>query len=145
MQENYLISITGRQLVDGEQGEINLTTYGSYALKGQKRYIVYKEYPEDNAPPITSVLKIDPEKVTLSHTGDATRLILEKGQRHLCQYDTGVGSLMVGVFTKELESSLGEKGGELKINYTLDINSVLSSMNEIFVTVKEANGTCQKS
>ena len=29
MLENYLISIIGRQEIDGEQGEISLTTYGS--------------------------------------------------------------------------------------------------------------------
>ena len=143
MIENYLISITGRQEIDGEQGEINLTTYGSYILKGQKKYIVYKEYPEDNQAPVTAVLKVDQTQVTLTHTGDSTRLILEKGQRHLCQYDTGVGSLLVGIFTQDMESSLAEKGGELKIHYTMDINSVLSSKNEIFVTVKEANQPCQ--
>ena len=143
MLENYLISITGRQEIDGEQGEINLTTYGSYTLKGHKKFIVYKEYPEDNAPPITAVLKVDKDLVTLMHTSDTTRLILEKGQRHLCQYDTGVGSLMVGIFTQELESSLPEPGGELKLHYTMDINSVLSSKNEISVTVKEAKQPCQ--
>ena len=104
---------------------------------------MYKEYPDDNTPPITAVLKVDENKVTLMHTGDSTRLILEKGQRHLCQYDTVAGALMVGIFTQDLESSLSEKGGDLKIHYTMDINSVLSSKNEISVTVKEAKQPCQ--
>ena len=78
-------------------------------------------------------------RVTLIRGGmDGTRLILEKGKRHLCQYDTGYGSLVVGVFTSTLRSSLGEKGGRVDINYTLDINSDLSSINEISITVKEA-------
>ena len=37
MQENYLISIVGKQYVDGERGEIQLTTLGSYVTKGKNR------------------------------------------------------------------------------------------------------------
>ena len=33
MQENYLISITGRQKLDNETGEIEVTTLGSYVKK----------------------------------------------------------------------------------------------------------------
>ena len=48
MQENYLISIVGKQYVDGEKGEIQMTTLGSYVTKGKNRFIMYKEYDEDN-------------------------------------------------------------------------------------------------
>lgn len=140
MLENYLISIVGKQTFDGDSGEINLTTFGSYKEKDGKQYIAYKEYGENGKDPVTSVLKIEKNKVEMIHTGDSTRLILEKGQRHSCQYDTGFGSLMVGVFTSNISSTLGKNGGNLKINYTLDINSSLSSKNEISITVKEAKG-----
>ena len=42
----------------------------------------------------------------------------------------------VGVFTSDLTSSLGERGGRVDIKYTLDIDSNLSSSNEITVEVK---------
>lgn len=140
MQENYRISILGRQKVDGEVGEIELTTFGSYVKKGKSRYIVYKEYEEGLASqPRTSVLKIDgQDRVTLMRGTEGTRLILENGKRHLCQYNTGYGSMMVGIFTKRLNAALDDDGGKLEISYTLDINSTLSSINEITVTVKEA-------
>ena len=78
-------------------------------------------------------------RVTLIRGGiQGTRLILEKGKRHLCQYDTGYGTFMVGVFTSSIRCRLGEKGGSIDVNYTLDINSDLSSINEISITVKEA-------
>ena len=48
MQENYLISILGRQQVDGETGEVQVTTLGSYVKKGKNRYITYKEYDSDS-------------------------------------------------------------------------------------------------
>ncbi|HAH78059.1 MAG TPA: DUF1934 domain-containing protein [Ruminococcaceae bacterium] len=141
MHENYLISIRGRQKVDDEVGEVELTTLGSYLRRGKSRYIVYAEYPSENSSEKrTSILKIDgSSRLTLIRRDrDGTRLILENGKRHLCQYDTGYGSLMVGVFTSRLNSSLTDAGGKLEVSYTLDINANLSSLNELSITVKEA-------
>lgn len=137
LKDDYDISITGRQEYDSDSGEISLSTTGSYTQRGGARFIAYKEYDEDN-PKVsyTSVLKIEPGKVTMMRSGSDTRLILEKGRRHLCLYDTGFGSLTVGVFTHELTSSLGNKGGSLNVKYTLDIDSTLSSSNQILVEVK---------
>jgi uncharacterized beta-barrel protein YwiB (DUF1934 family) len=73
--------------------------------------------------------------------GDNTRLILENGKRHLCQYDTGYGNMMIGIFTSRLDSELGDAGGSLQVSYTLDINSNLSSLNELSITVKEAKNS----
>lgn len=142
MLENYLISIKGRQKIDDETGEIDVTTLGSYVRKGNSRYIVYKEYNSKNhSKSQTSVLRVDGNsKVTLIRGGtESTRLILESGKRHLCQYDTGYGRLMVGIFTSNVKSELSDLGGNLEIKYALDINSNLSSLNELFITVKEAN------
>lgn len=141
MLENYLISIVGKQRTDEETGEVALTTLGSYITKGNSHFIVYKEYDtERNNAATTSVLRVDgADTVTLMRGGAGhTRLILEKGKRHQCQYETGYGNLMVGIFTSNVHSRLHDRGGELEINYTLDINSDLSSTNEIFITVKEA-------
>ncbi|MGI6254513.1 MAG: DUF1934 domain-containing protein [Acutalibacter sp.] len=139
LKEDYDINIIGRQDYTGfdEVGEISLNTTGSYTSKGGTRFIAYKEYDAEN-PKVscTSVLKVEPDKVTMMRSGTATRLILEKGRRHLCLYDTGYGMLTVGVFTSQLDSSLGEKGGRVDIKYTLDIDSNLSSSNEITVEVK---------
>ena len=148
MQENYLISIKGSQNVDGETGEVELTTLGSYMKRGGSRYIVYKEYASDSVPaPRTSILKIDGNSrlTLLRKGGDNTRLILESGKRHLCQYDTGYGNLMIGIFTNRFDAELGDAGGSLNVSYTLDINSALSSTNELSITVKEAKNNDVKN
>ena len=148
MQENYLISIKGSQNVEGEVGEIELTTFGSYVKRGASRYIVYKEYASDEVPSErTSVLKIDGSQclTLMRRGGDNTRLILESGKRHLCQYDTGYGNLMIGIFTSRLDTDLNDAGGSLNVTYTLDINSALSSTNELSITVKEAKNNDVKS
>lgn len=140
MRQDYIITIVGCQRVESEENEMQLTTVGSYVNKDGNRYIIYSEYEEDN-PSIktTSVLKVEGDKrVTLIRNGeDRTRLILEKGKRHQCFYNTGVGSMMVGVFTKKIDTNLSDDGGQLEINYSLDINSGLTSLNQIFIDIKK--------
>lgn len=137
LNEDYDISITGRQLVDGENGEINLFTTGAYTKRGNVRFISYMEYEEEEPHKShTSVLRVEADKVTLTRGGAETRLILEKDKRHLCLYDTGFGSMTLGVFTSAIDSTLQDGGGELKVKYTLDIDSNFSSSNEINVLVK---------
>lgn len=137
LNEDYAISITGKQIYESEVGEIKLDTVGSYSKSNGTALITYKEYDEDD-PKLThtSVLKIEKDRVTMTRNGTETQLVLEKGKRHLCLYDTGFGTLSVGVFTSELKSTLNSTGGAVNIKYTLDIDSNLSSRNEINVEVK---------
>lgn len=141
LKDNYDIRIRGRQIYGGEEhnetGEITLSTTGSYTERGGATFIAYKEYDEED-PKIahTAVLKVEPGRVTMSRTGSSTKLILEKGKRHLCFYDTGFGALSVGIFTSEMDSSLTRRGGRLNVKYTLDIDSALTSSNEIEVEIK---------
>lgn len=137
LREDYTISIKGIQSQDGESGEINLDTMGSYTRRGDTRFIAYKEYDADNPTQShTAVLKVEPGRVTVSHGGSGSKLILEKGRRHLCMYDTGFGALTLGIFTSFLEDNLEDSGGSLQVKYTLDIDSNLSSSNEIQVEVR---------
>ncbi len=140
MDENYLISITNKQCVEGEIEEISLTTTGSYTERNGKRYIVYREYDENCQVEQTSTLKISDNMVSLlRHNNDFyhTNLILENGKRHLCQYGTPYGEVTMGVFTTKMVGSLNDQGGDLTVEYLLDVNSSLSSVNCITISVKE--------
>lgn len=139
LQENYEITIVGRQTVDSQNDEVRVDTLGDYNERNGNLYISYDEY--ENDAPYTShrkILKIEPTGVvTMFSPGTQTRLILEKGKRHKCMYDTGAGILSLGVFTQTLRHDLTPAGGELRIQYTLDIDAHLSSRNEILVKLKK--------
>ena len=109
MKSNYLISIIGSQIIDSEESQISMSTLGSYYKKGNNRYIFYKEHDSNiSKKPITSVLKVEGNnKATLIKYGkQQSRLILEENCRHICNYDTGLGALMIGVFTNKINSNL---------------------------------------
>lgn len=140
LNENYDILIVGKQSYENDSGEVSLNTTGSYTKRGNARFISYKEYDEDEPHKSqTAIMKIEKDKVTLMRAHSSTRLILEKGKRHLCLYDTGFGAMTLGVFTSSLSSSLDDCGGMVDVKYTLDIDSNLSSHNEIKVEVKPHN------
>ena len=136
MREDYTVNIIGRQVYENDSGEVTVSTTGTYKRRGDVRFIAYKEYDdEDPRLSYTSVLKVEENKVTMSRSGSTTRLILERGQRHLCLYDTGFGSRTVGVYTSVINQELGEDGGYIEIKYTLDVDSNLSSQNHLRVEV----------
>ncbi len=139
MQENYEITIIGRQTIEHETGEIKVDTLGDYNERNGIKYISYTEY-DDGVPCVghRKILKIEPTgTVTMMSPGTPTRLILERGRRHKCMYDTGAGLLSLGIFTQTLKHDLSPEGGELHIRYTLDLDAHLSSENEILVRLKK--------
>ena len=142
-KEDFIISIVGEQKYEDERDNstINLDTLGTYFRRGKSWYISYREYDEDN-PNVSHVSSVRVEdlennRVTMTKAG-GTKLILEKDKRHSCAYNTLYGALILGVYTSDIESTLDENGGELKIRYTLDINSSLTSENSIQIKVKKA-------
>ncbi len=140
-KENYLISIIGTQKFDDDQGEVKVNTLGSYLTKDGKRYISYKEYDEYNPKKFqTATLEIDGQnRLTMMKSGSQTKLILEKGKRHNCVYDTEYGTMNLGVFTSILKNDLTDTGGKLEVNYTLDIDSSLASKNSLLIEVCKDN------
>ena len=145
MKDSYFVSIDGKQYFDADDSLISVETTGKYIKRGKFDYIIYKEYnSEDPKKYSRAIIKIDGEKsVTLIKNGEnRTKLILEKGRRHYCFYSTEIGCLMVGVFTDAITSHFSDDGGKLTINYSLDINSTLASINEITVKIRRIDLKC---
>ena len=110
MEENYLITIKGTMEQRGDTDTVELMTRGSLVHKDGAYYIVYKE--------------------------TETQLIIEKGTRHLCHYETGYGSVSLGVAADLIEQRLDENGGSLKFSYTLDSGAEnFISRNLVDITV----------
>lgn len=137
----YIITIIGKQQIDDDSDQVEVITEGNYIQKKDHCYIGYKEYDSDD-PNIyyNNLIKVDGNTVTISRNGPlSSRLILERGSRHLCLYQTPAGNMMIGVYTKTFNNNLNENGGTLEVSYTLDFNSDLVSENSFFITIEEKN------
>ena len=141
MKEDYLITIHGTMEQDGESDSVKLMTRGSFVKRNGSFFISYKETEATGyAGCVTTVKVEDSHKVSMLRFGPAaSQLIIEKGVRHLCHYDTGEGALTLGVAADAISNRLTDEGGEVEFSYTLDAdqNSILSK-NLVKITVRRA-------
>ena len=126
-----------------EQGDLS---EGSFVLKGGSYYVTYRETETTGYEGCTTTLKIaaDGSRVAMLRFGKGggagTQLLIEKGRRNLCHYETGFGSMTLGVTADEIDCQLTEKGGTARFAYLLDADSAeLVSRNRLEVTVTHVN------
>lgn len=144
-KKDYLIKITGKQTVDGEQDVIELETTGHYEEKDGVRYIYYTEYveEEDGDSERDTVVKIEGDSlVSIIRTGDyQSQLMLELDSQHQCLYQTPFGDLMINVFTNVVDFDLTSDGGYVNVEYSLNFNTDFGSENEFSIELKRLSAT----
>lgn len=143
LKEDYIIRIKSRIEQDGEPQTIELMTRGSFVLRNGSFYITYKETETTGYEGCVTTLKLaaDGSRVAMMRFGQAsTQLLIEKARRNLCHYETGYGSMTLGVTADEIECGLTEKGGTARFSYLLDADSAeLVSRNALEITVSHVN------
>ena len=139
MREDYLITIKGTMEQDGKSDTVELMTRGSLVHKDGAYYIIYKETEATGYAGCTTTVKVaeDARKVSMLRFGKVpSQLIIEKGTRHLCHYETGYGAISLGVAADVIEHQLSDEGGKLKFSYTLDSGAEnFISRNLVDITV----------
>mgnify|MGYP002544959587 CR=1 FL=1 len=140
MKEDYLITIQGTMEQNGGSDSVQLMTRGSFVKRGGSFFITYKETQATGYEGCVTTVKVEgSDKVSMLRFGPApSQLVIEKGRRHICHYDTGQGSITMGIAADEIVADLDERGGRLQFSYNLDINANLFSKNTVNITVREA-------
>lgn len=143
MNDNYLITINGVMEQKGEYDSIELMTKGNFVRRGNSFFISYKESDATGYKDCLTTVKVEDggDKISMLRIGPApSQLIIEKGRRHVCHYETGQGALSLGVSADEIEYNLTEeKGGTVNFSYMLDTDTVSLSKNSVKITVKPTN------
>ena len=139
MDDRYLITVLGTQTIDGESDSIEVITTGGYSREDGRISITYPEYSEEDPNIRTdTTVTYDGSELCIERRGQmSSRLILEKGRRHLCLYDTPMGRMMIGIFTDSITTDMSDSGGEIRASYQLDFNNNVVSNNEFRITIKE--------
>ena len=124
-----------------EMSESVLDTEIQYYLDKGDRIIAYEESETTGMEGSNMMLRISPENmVSIIRTGTyQTHLVVEKGKKHFCHYETPFGEFAVGVAAKWVRNRLSDEGGTLALRYTVDANSTLLSDNEIKIDVRKLN------
>lgn len=140
MHREVIISIKGTQQVEHEDGDaIEFVTRGDLERGGDVYTLSYQESELTGLAGTQTTLCIEPERVTMLRTGQVnTQMIFQEGQRHLSVYNTPYGALSVGVHTKHLTNELGEDGGRIEIDYSIEIDHAVTGRNTFSIDVRTA-------
>lgn len=144
MADKVLITIIGKQKYDNLNDKIEMTTVGSIEENESGYILRYNEEQEPPMKPNRATLKIskDEKNVEMIRSGCVNScLIIEKSRRNLCNYSTQYGDMLMGIFGREINIKFDEESNKRIFNfaYDIDINGVLSSQNEVEVTLKNIN------
>lgn len=139
MADDVILSIKGSQYnADNEPEEMELVTPGRLVRDGKGRYTIsYEESELTGLEGTTTVLRIDGGRVTLLREGTVnSQMVFEEGCRHLSMYETPYGALSVGIKTRRMKNTVGEAGGELEIDYAVEIDNLMVGRNLFRMNVR---------
>ena len=123
MTKDVLITISGMQMIDGDNSDIEMITTGAYYMKNGKHYITYDEVLEGYEGKIRNLIKIQPDSMDIIKSGlTNVHMTFEKNKKRLTCYATPMGDMMVGLSTRSIYVSEKEDSLNVLVEYSLDIN-----------------------
>jgi len=136
--KEVIISVVGNQNSTGEGTQLELVTEGTFCKEENSYMATYKETQITGMDGTITTVEISPEKVVLTRAGSVnSQMIFEKGQKHVSYYDTVQGAFTIGVFTNEIKIRMNEHGGELKIDYHLEIDNADAGTSDFHMIIRE--------
>ena len=110
MTKDVLITISGIQMIDEEDSDVEMIVRGDYYQKNGKHYILYEEMMEGFTGKVKNVIKISPSGMDIIN------------KKNLSCYTTPLGDMVVGIQANRIK--INEEPDSLLVNvdYSLDIN-----------------------
>ncbi len=140
MKEQWIMTLKSIQYDENEASESTLDTEIEYYKTPEgERIIAYEESEATGMEGSDMQLRIAKDgRVSIVRTGGyQTHLVVQKGKKHFCHYETPFGFFAVGVSAKWIRNELTDEGGKLAMRYTVDANTTLLSDNEIRIDVRK--------
>lgn len=148
MAKDVLVSIKGVQLSEYSFPEVTeLVTTGRYYYSDSYSSITYVDTETDSDHiPTNTELHIEKDKVLLVRQGAiCSQILFEEGKRNFSVYKTEVGSLMIGVGVHRIKQKLNPAGGELELDYSVEIDHAVAGENRFSIKIKELSPSAGSS
>ena len=139
--DEFLITINGFQQTvgDTDSDNVELITTGEFEFENGLYYIDYEESEATGLDGCHTNIEIGMDYISLQRTGAITTdMLYIEGKKTYSMYNTPFGQMMVGIYTKKLDIDIDEKGGNISIEYSLDLNDKPCGNNNLKINVREA-------
>ena len=142
MEKEVVISIKGMQSYEGALPDvIELVTEGRLARDGSGYTLSYQESELTGLEGTLTTIQVDGEQVTLMRVGEFnSQLVFQEGRRHLSVYNTPYGAMEIGVHTRHLLAELNDQGGDIEVDYSVEVDHALAGRNIFRINVRDKGG-----
>ena len=143
MKKDVWLSISSKQqFADCDEERIDLMTAATLYERGGKYYIAYEESELTGLEGTRTTVKLDGKGFTPRVAkGDVVRRgdVLAEDERHVGLYQTPYGAGMtIATHTSRVRNTVGEDGGELVIDYTVEVDNSLMGEHHFEMVVSTA-------
>lgn len=136
--KDVIISVTGIQQGAYGPDALELVTAGRYGVSPDGILLTWEESELTGMQGTHTSLSVQPRSVVLSREGATnSQMEFEEGTKHYFLYETPHGSTTLGLNTSRIRSSLGRHGGDIEIDYTVDIDQSVVGRNRFYIQVRE--------
>ena len=142
MEKDVVISIKGmQQYEDTDPDTIELVTAGRMQRVVESYTLSYQESELTGLEGTLTTIQVDGEQVTLMRVGEVnSQMAFQEGRRHLSMYNTPYGAMAIGVNTRHLLADLTDQGGDIEIDYAIEVDHALAGRNVFQIKVTENQG-----
>ena len=143
MEKDVVISIKGIQKYEGQDSDtIELVTEGRLTRDEGGYTLSYQESELTGLEGTLTTIQVEGEQVTLMRVGEVnSQMVFQEGRRHLSMYNTPYGAMAIGVNTRHLLAELDDHGGNIEIDYCIEVDHAVASRNIFCIQFKEAEGS----
>lgn len=136
MSKQVLLSVTGKAQSPQEEGEaVRLLTTGTLTGEKDDWRLRYTETQPDGGGTHEITVTMNRGVVTMERQGDyETSMVFEKGCRFEGSYATPYGALDMGVYATRVKYQVDPSaGGEVSLQYQLDLQGQFAAMHELHI------------
>lgn len=141
MTKDVLVQVRGIQSRDDmpeEEGELLETFHkGVYYQKGEKQYLFYEEYLEEEQQTVKNTVKIEPKLLTMTKKGAVeSAMVFVPGEKTNSVYQSPVGALELSYYTDVLTIEEQCDIISIVLEYALEINQNYVSDNRVEIVIQ---------
>ena len=123
---------------DEEPDSLDFSTDGQYSFRGGQGRLSYWESEVTGLEGTRTSVTIGPDEVVVDRDGTVkSRMIFKEGSRSSFLYTTPFGQATMGVDTRRIRHSMDERGGQVEIDYVVDMEHAVVARNSFKITIRQ--------
>lgn len=139
MMKDVLISInSAHRYAQNEDDSLEFSTDGYYFFEDGVACLSYMESEVTGLEGTRTSLMAYPDRVVVDRDGVVTsRMVFHQGEKSSFMYNTPYGAMAMGISTGSIRREMDTDGGNLYIEYSVDVENSVIARNSFHISVKE--------